>query len=249
MMSYPVDDDHAWTRSTALLDLEDPRIRLRAQALTQLCHSKREAALATYAYVKRIPFSKTYKLRLRTAREVLDQRSADADDKATLLVALLRSSGMSARLHYIGLRGEVLRGLTSTISSIARPVVQTLFQDGWCETDTYIFDASYVAGARERLASEGREWGYGIGRNGHTLWSGSADAYLTGPLADLPSTLELGSLGYYHDPQHFLDSPGCKEQFGGWTRLVQWNLLAGRMAPTIAQVRLQGAHGANLSPL
>ena len=45
--------------STELLDLEDTRLRLRARALTQLCQTEREKALAIYGFVKRIPFAKT----------------------------------------------------------------------------------------------------------------------------------------------------------------------------------------------
>ncbi|RYF36636.1 MAG: hypothetical protein EOO21_01490, partial [Comamonadaceae bacterium] len=61
-----------WRGATRLLDLEDPRLRLRAQALTQLCKSEREKALACYAYVKRLPYTRPLKLHQRSAREVLD---------------------------------------------------------------------------------------------------------------------------------------------------------------------------------
>ena len=42
------DDPQLWLRPSALLDLEDPKLRLRVHALTQLCKNEREKALAIY---------------------------------------------------------------------------------------------------------------------------------------------------------------------------------------------------------
>jgi hypothetical protein len=241
-MPSPNPEHAEWTQPTALLDLEDTRLRLKAQSLTQLCHSERESAVALYAYVKRLPFSKPLKLGLHTARQVLDRQRGDADDKATLLVALLRVSGFPARLHYVGLRGEVLRGLTSSITSIARPVVEVWVAGAWSATDTFIFDAAYIAGARTRLAAEDRAWGYGIGRDGQMLWAAGADAFLTGD-PDGAHEVHMGSFGRYHDPADFVHSATCRQQFGGVTRLLQWNILAAGMEPTVMAVRSQGSGG------
>ena len=56
----------AWLGSTALMDLEDPRIRIKALALTQLCASEQAKALAIYLFIKRMPFRKSLKLRHRS---------------------------------------------------------------------------------------------------------------------------------------------------------------------------------------
>ena len=97
--------------------------------------------LAVYGFVKRTPFAKPMKLHVRTAREVLDAGRGDADDKAALLIALLRAAEIPARLRYIELRGEILRGLTSNVTSAARPVAEVWLAGRWVRTDTYIFDA------------------------------------------------------------------------------------------------------------
>src|SRR5436305_14494257 len=106
------DDPGRWMGNTPLLDLEDPRLRLRARSLTQLCKPDREKALAIYGFVKRIPFSKPLKLRLRTARAVIDYARADAHDKAVVLIPLLRAAGIPARPRVIALSRAILRGLT-----------------------------------------------------------------------------------------------------------------------------------------
>jgi hypothetical protein len=82
-------------------------------------------------------------------------------------VALLRLVDIPARLRYVELRGDILRGLTSSVASASRPVAEIWLNGHWVRTDTYIFDAVYMAAARQRLKDTDWEWGYGIHRNGH----------------------------------------------------------------------------------
>src|SRR3569833_1818525 len=109
--------------SSQLIDLHDTRLRLKAKSLTHRSRSDREKVLAIYRAVKRVPFAKPMKLRLRTAYEALRVHHADAEDTATLFVALLRAAGYPARVCYIELHGDILRGLSSAIASAGRPVV------------------------------------------------------------------------------------------------------------------------------
>lgn len=234
------DDPCDWTGSTELIDLNDTRLRLKAQSATQLARSDREKILAIYSAVKRIPFAKPVKLRLHTAHDVLRARSADAEDKATLFVALLRAAGFPARVCYVELHGDVLRGLTTAIASAGRPVVQVWHEDRWRSTDTYIFDAHYVAAARARLGILKWDWGYGLHRRGHVLWDGLEDAYLTGE-AEVGGTISMGVLGCFHDPYDFLVSPVCRDRFPRMTRAARWNVLAPGMNRAVSHLRQ--AHG------
>ena len=128
--------------STALLTLQDSRLRLRARSITQLCKTDRERALALHNYVKKLPFERSFKYRMRNAREVMDAARGDASDKATLLVALLRRCRIPARIRYVELDGQILRGLTSRMTTAPRPVVEIWLHSRWVRTDTYIFDAA-----------------------------------------------------------------------------------------------------------
>lgn len=230
------DDPSGWKDASQLIDLQDPKLRLKAHSLTQLARSDREKVLAIYSAVKRIPFAKLMKLRLRTSTEVLRARRADADDKATLFVALLRAAGFAARVCYVELHGDVLRGLTTAIASAARPVVQVWLDGKWRSTDTYIFDAQYVAAARTRLRSLKWDWGYGLHRHGHTLWDGLGDAFLTGEAA-VGGTISMGVLGWYQDPYEFLVSPERRERFPGLLRAARLNVLAPGMNRAVTNLR------------
>jgi len=239
------DDPSDWTESTQLIDLHDTKLRLRAKSLTQLSRTDREKALAIYSAVKRITFAKPVKLRLRTAHEVLRAKRADAEDKATLFVALLRAAGLPARLRYIELHGDILRGLTTAIASAGRPVVQVWLDDRWHSTDTYIFDTHYIAAARARLRALKWDWGYGLHRDGQALWDGMGDSYLTGD-EHMAADISMGVLGWFHDPYDFLVSPVCRERFPRVSRAMRWNVLAPGMDRAVTQLRRSGP-GSSLS--
>ena len=60
-----------WLVATPLIDLEDPKLRLRVRALTQLCRNEREKALALYGFVKRLRLVARPALRRPRARQAI----------------------------------------------------------------------------------------------------------------------------------------------------------------------------------
>jgi len=239
-------DAGRWLASSPLLDLEDPKLRLKAHALTQLCKTDREKALAVYGFVKRIPFAKPFKMRLHTAREVIDAGRGDAPDKATLLVALLRLAGLPARIRYVMLRGEILRGLTSSMSMASRPLVEIWLNQRWVSTDSYIFDAGYMAAARARLKEQGWEWGYGIHVNGHAIWDGVNSCYVGGmPTGQDPMVVE--DLGVFCDPLEFVSSPAYRDNHPRLARALHWNVLSPVMERAIRDLRHDAARSGPLA--
>ena len=233
-----VEEDHPsrWLGASPLADLEDPKLRLRVRALTQLSKTEREKALALYAYVKRMPLAKPMKLRLRTAREVLDSGRGDAPDKATLLVAMLRAAGIPARVRYVLVRGDILRGLTTRVRQAARPLVEMWLHGRWLRTDTYIFDAAYMAAARQRLREHGWDWGFGIHVAGAMLWDGYESAFVGGtPTPDDPMVLR--DFGVFHDPLEFVQSREYLALRSRLARLLHWNMLSPGMQRGIRRLR------------
>lgn len=232
------DDPGAYLGSTALLTLQDSRLRLRARSITQLCKTDRERAMALHHYVKKLPFERALRLRLRNAREVLDAGSGDATDKSTLLVALLRRCGLPARIRYVELNGEILRGLTSRVPRAPRAVVEIWLHSRWVRTDTYIFDTAYIVAARQRLKDHDWEWGYGIHRNGQSIWNGTDDAFLGGYRTE-EDPMVLRTLGIFHDPQQFVTTDLFRRNFVAAAGL-QWNLLSLLMRKAVRQLRAEG---------
>ena len=219
-----VDEPVHWLGSSALLDLGDPKLRLKVHSLVQLCKTDREKALAVYGYVKRLPLARRLKLRPLTAREVYDAGRGDSPDKATLLVAMLRIARIPARIRMVGVSGEILRGVAPSVKEAYRPIVEVYLNDRWLRTDTFIYDAACMAAARQRLKDLGWEWGYGIHVNGNTLWDGHEDAFLGG----VPTECDLmvtGDYGLFNDAAHFRASRAYRRQFSLW-QIVRWTLLS-----------------------
>ncbi|MCD6076577.1 MAG: hypothetical protein K0R89_515 [Ramlibacter sp.] len=214
-----------WLGSTPLLDLEDPRLRLRVHALTQLCTTDRDKALALYRFVKRMPTARRFKAAPYTAREVLDAGRGDALDKAALLVAMLRIAGIPARIRCVLLDGRILHGLTSVIREADRPVLEVWLDGEWQQTDTYIYDADTMASARQRLKDLGRDWGYGIHVEGRMLWHAEGSAFVAGP-HDASNPMFLRDMGCFDDPLDYITSPVFRRRCSLLGRLIRWNVLA-----------------------
>lgn len=236
------DDPFSWMGSTRLIDLDDPKLRLKARSLTQLCKTEREKALAIYAFVKRLTLCKPIKLRHRSAREVLEAGRGDADDKATVLVALLRAASIPARLRYLELDGHMLRGLVPTMTRAARPLAE-VWLGRWVRTDTYIFDAAYMAAARQRVKDQGWACGYGIHVGGHSLWNGSEDAFLGGHATE-EDPMVLRELGTVSDPLELARSKAWRSRLRRLMRALHWNMLAPSMRRVIRELREESSSGA-----
>jgi hypothetical protein len=226
-----------WLGTTPLLDLDDTKLRLKARSIVQLCRTDRDKALAIYRFVKRLPYTKRVKLQYPTSRDVLEARGGDGDDKVTLLIALMRSAGIPARVRYMEMRGEMLRGLIPRATPAARPLAE-FWLGHWVRTDTYIFDAEYVAAALERLKANGWQCGWGIHINAQLLWDGKHDAFLGGVPPDQDPMLTR-LLCVVSDPLELvsasLRSNGLRYRRS--LRALQWNALAPTMMRAIRELR------------
>jgi hypothetical protein len=227
-----------WLGTTPLLDLDDSKLRLKARSLVQLCRTERDKALAIYRFVKQLPYTKRIKLTYPTARDVLKSRGGDGDDKVTLLIALMRSAGIPARVRYMEMRGEMLRGLIPGNTPAARPLAEFWLGGRWVRTDTYIFDAQYVAAARERLKENGWPCGWGIHLDGQLLWDGKNDALLGGvPIEQDPMLTRV--LCVVSDPLELVSISlrGKGLRYSRSLRALHWNALAPVMIRAISDLR------------
>lgn len=219
------DDPQGWLAATPLYDPEDPKLRLRVRSLTQLCKSEREKALAVYGFVKRLPLARRIKLHVRSAREVYDAGRGDAPEKSTLLVAMLRIAGIPARIRYVTVSGEILRGIPGRLREADRPLVEVWLQGQWLRTDTYIYDAECMASARHRLKELGWEWGFGIHVGGAMVWNGFEDAFVGG----VPTECDLmvvREIGLVRDELHYRARTRLGKLHVRMGRLLLWNLFA-----------------------
>jgi hypothetical protein len=96
------DDDSArWLSNTALLQHDHPRIRLLALRLTQLKAGPHAKTMACFKYVRSLPFRCGANPAGTPSVAVLAANAGDHFTKATLLIALLRSISIPARLRVV----------------------------------------------------------------------------------------------------------------------------------------------------
>jgi hypothetical protein len=226
-----------WKASSPLVDLGDPKLRVRTQSLVQTLAGEGDKALALYTFVRRMPLTASTKLQLRSAREVLELGRGDATDKATLLIALLRIAGLPARVRFVATPAEALRGLPCEPSSLPRPFVEVWIAGRWLCTDTYIFDSAYVVAARQRLRRQRQEFGYGIHVEGATLWESHRDAHLLG--ADGAEALASSGAQPWRDPLEYVQSLTGRERAGHFLRVLRWNLAAGTLQRRLQAIRAE----------
>jgi transglutaminase-like putative cysteine protease len=230
------DDPSLWLGNSPLLDLDDPRVRVRAHALTQSRASPQLRAVAIYSFVKRIPYSISFRMRLNTAREVLDRDRGDSADKATLLVAMLRIAGIPARMRWLTLHQDVMRGLCSGALQPTRAVAEIWLGGEWVATDSFTFDAEYAAAARERLKANGWTHGYGLHAEGKLLWDGRSSGYTFSRVTQGSAMVEADH-GVFCDPLEFVSSESYRQFHGRFTRAVQLNMLSPVVERAIRDLR------------
>ena len=231
-----------WLGSTPLLDLSDDRLRLKAKSLTQLAKSERDKALAIYAYVKAMPYAAPGVTRCHTARHVMDARTGDCHGKSTLFVALLRLAEIPARLRFVQLRGELMRGFMTGVDKVPHVIVEAWLDGRWVKTDTHVFDIRYLICARDRLHADGWDMGWGIHRNAQSIWDGRTDAFSSLTL-DEDSGMPLADLGVFSDPREFIDAGATQRDPFALLRAVRWNVFNGRMARGIRELREEEVSG------
>lgn len=94
----------AWLMDTPLLQHGHPQVRLQAVKLTQLERTEADKALACWRFVQSLSNIQGTRCGHVSSLEVLRVRGGDAAGRSTLLIALLRSLEIPARLRPDALR-------------------------------------------------------------------------------------------------------------------------------------------------
>jgi hypothetical protein len=103
-----------------------------------------------------------------TASRVIESGYGYCNTKATLMVALCRACGISARVHYGSIGVNVMRGI---FPAFALPFLPDRGPHSWTEVevegawqpiDSYINDEALFRAARVRLQESGRAIGYSL---------------------------------------------------------------------------------------
>lgn len=216
------DEAGRWLVNTPLLMFDHPKLRLRGQRLAQLKGTQRERAMACFAFVRALPFACIADSTGTSAVGVLSAGRGDCHTKSTLMVALLRSLKIPARMRFVTMKPDFLYGIADLGGHpIEHAYTEVLLGGDWHALDSYVVDPRLAAAARSRLKSEDRKLGYGVHRDGTIHWDGNSSSFGQFSLDD-PDSMPLHDWGAFDDPYQFYSSVAYVRQRLSLAGRLKW---------------------------
>jgi hypothetical protein len=165
--------------ATPLIDADHPDIRVAARGITAHAGCECDGAVAIHDFVRdHVVFGFTSSLHDMKASEVLECRLGYSLTKGTLFVAMLRAAGIPARLRFMEIHSDLVRGILVTNTPfVAHCVAEVWLEGRWIRTDSYVVDPGLLANVRRRLGLEAALLGYGAHRRGTSRWDGKREAF------------------------------------------------------------------------
>lgn len=215
-------DPQRWLSNTPLLQFDHPKIRLLGKKLTALKATQSEQAVACFNWVRTLPFGCLPDSAGTSALAVLQAGRGDCHSKTTLLLALLRSLRIPARMRFVTLKPDFLHGIIDTGGQPIEHAYAEVFLDrSWHAMDSYVVDVRLAMAAKARLKQEGRTLGYGMHRDGAIGWDGHGNAFGQFCVDD-PDSLPLNDWGAFDDPYQFYHSVEEVRSRLGWSARFKW---------------------------
>jgi transglutaminase-like putative cysteine protease len=235
------DDARRWLGNTPLLQHDHPKIRLTAKKLTQLKSRPRDQALACFQFVRAMPFGCIADSAGTSAAAVLKAGRGDCHTKSTLMLALLRSLEIPARMRFVTMKSDFLRGIADLGGDPIEHAYTELLLDGqWLALDSYVVDPRLAVAAKTRLKIEGRKLGYGMHRDGTIHWDGRSNAFSQFTVDDADS-MPLHDWGAFDDPYQFYSSVAYVRQRLSLAGRLKWMVGARFVNRRVAAIRTEYA--------
>ncbi|KAJ8908162.1 hypothetical protein NDN08_008256 [Rhodosorus marinus] len=175
-----VEDVHeVYLQRSELLDVDSRLIREFAQRVAVNAKSDREKAVLIHDAVRdEVTFGFTGGFYDEKASETLKNRRGFCITKAALFTSALRSSGIPARMVFVDISSDILRGVLNTGTQyVEHAYTEVLLDEMWIKTDSYTVDQLMFTKAQQALQEEGSVIGYGVHRSGTIRWDGTKDAF------------------------------------------------------------------------
>lgn len=174
--------------------------------------SERDRARRVHDFVRdSIRYGFTSRFDEATPTETLEAGIGHCNPQTRLFVELARAAGLEAKLHYVTISGEILRGvLPNSPARISHGFAEVRVDSRWYKVDSYIIDREHASGAAARLLREGRRVGYGFHIAGSVDWDGASDSF--SQLADPAMILE--DHGTFESAEDFYRSDAFSHRIG-----------------------------------
>jgi hypothetical protein len=173
-----VDATTPFLTATPYINTGHAEVLAAAQRATTGARNEIERAIRLHDLVRDIPFGWAPAFDEQTASDVLACDIGFCNTKSTLFVALLRATGIPARIHFVSINRRSLRGLITPPSAyVDHSYTEVLLDGRWVATDSYNVDPALHRAAIYKLRVENARIGYGVHINGTCVWDGRSDCF------------------------------------------------------------------------
>ncbi|KGJ90270.1 transglutaminase-like domain-containing protein [Thalassotalea sp. ND16A] len=227
--------------ATPMLDFNHPKIQALITQRKWRDLPQYDAIGAIYHYVRdEIRFGYNADDRL-TASQVLKDGYGQCNTKGTLLMALLRAVGVSARFHGFTIYNELQRGAIPNYLFVIAPEriihswVEVYHNERWLNLEGYIIDQAYLTQVQNRFANQCEPFsGFGIATKCLATpdidWNGEGTYIQSDGIAD--------DFGVYSQPDDFYARQGSN--LSGVKKVLFRYLLRHLMNLNVNQIRANG---------
>lgn len=208
-------------RKTKLADDENILVKETAQRLTQGEEDLRKKLEKLFYYVRDdIKFAFPKDGDLVKASETIQSGRGQCNTKSTLFLALCKSMGIPARIHFSLIKKEIQQGLFTGIAYhlmpdlISHSWIEVKIEGKWRRLDSYINDEDFYLAAKSELKKNGWDTGFSVACSSgesssgfhideekfvqmdavvldHGVWDEPMDYYTTDKYNNRPSLIKL----------------------------------------------------------
>ncbi len=187
-----------------------PEIQALAQRLTATAQTPCEKLERCFFYVRdSVAFAFPANGDFVKASDTVKLGYGQCNTKATLLLALCRAAGLTARIHFSLISKEIQKGFFTGLaywllpSKLSHSWVEVCLEGQWHKIDTFINDIDLFIAARDRVKALGWNTGYSV-----ALKNGDASASLN---LDCETYQQMAAVtddhGVWDDPADYYASP------------------------------------------
>lgn len=233
--------DDRYLRATALLDVDRPSLKTLVGERSWMELPERARIGAVYDFVRcEIPFGYNVSDDI-PASAVLADGYGQCNTKTTLLMALLRASGIGCRFHGATIDKRLQQGVMTGLlyrlapTSILHSWAEVFVAGHWVGLEGVILDDTYLDGLRTSIKQDGGPFlGYGVGTddlaNPPIHWAGTDTR--------IQATGVNKDFGVFDDPDTFYRAHGVNARgFKGW---LYRHLMRTAMNTKVASIRAAG---------
>lgn len=223
----------------ALADVDHPVTQETAQRLTVGTKTDREKLERLFLFVRdEIAFGFPVKGDFVPASETIETGVGQCNTKATLLLALCRTSGIPARIHFSLISKDIQRGFFSGIAywlmpqNISHSWIEVEIEGKWRRIDSFINDTPLHKAAEDELARRGWKIGFSLAlSNGHA----SADLNIDEEAFEQMAAV-TDDHGVWDDPGDYFASPLYQNR-PGLLRMLAYRLMIGSVNGKVERLR------------